>query len=82
MSYNMEDKYDMKKILASPEWNVYMKFLTERSIQLKEKVLVYVRGANLLEAQKALAVVDDIQKQVDLFKQTRIDLENKPLKEE
>lgn len=78
----MEDKYDMKKILASPEWNVYMKFLTERSIQLKEKVLVYVRGANLLEAQKALAVVDDIQKQVDLFKQTRIDLENKPLKEE
>ena len=82
MIYDTDDLYDMKKVLTSPEWNVYKKFLSNRVLQLKDKLLTYVRAGNTKEAEKILAVIDDIQRQVDLFKQARIDLENEPLKEE
>jgi len=82
MNYTQDDIDDMVKVLSGREWGVYKKFLSNRVLQLKDKILISVRAGNIVEAQKSLAVVDDIQRQVDMFKKTRIDLENEINREE
>jgi len=82
MNYTQDDIDDMVKVLSGREWGVYKKFLSNRVLQLKDKTLIVVRAGNIVEAQKSLAVVDDIQRQVDMFKKTRIELENDINREE
>ena len=82
MNYTQDDIDDMVKVLSGREWGVYKKFLSNRVLQLKDKILIFVRAGNIVEAQKSLAVVDDIQRQVDMFKKTRIELENDINREE
>ena len=71
-------EYDsMKFLLKSPEWWTWVKFIQERREKLREQVLSYVRDNDIHKANGTVAVIDDIDKQLALFKARLHDLENK-----
>ena len=58
----------MRKLLVSDEWSLWANFLKrERRGYLQNKVNAAVESGNLVEAQIALALFKDCNKQIELF---------------
>jgi hypothetical protein len=68
---------DTLKLLKSPEWFRWLAFLKTRKTYLQNKVNEYTRQNDTLQAKVALALMDDVDKQVELFQKKFSDLESK-----
>ena len=60
---------DIQYLVNTKEWRVYVKFLKERAQKLKDQVIKQVRDCQGKEAEKTVAVIADIERQVLMFKQ-------------
>jgi hypothetical protein len=59
---------DIRALLTSPEWLVWANFLKKvRRGYLRSRVEKAVREGNIIEAQIAQALLDDCEKQLELF---------------
>ena len=72
----LSDYENMVMLLKSPEWLEWVRFLRARTVTLKDKVLRHVRNKEYDDALKVVAVIDDIDTQIELFKSRKRDLEN------
>lgn len=59
----------IRRLLGSHDWGVWIKFLKrDRKEHLQKKVNMAVRNGNINDAQCALTLLDDCDRQLELFK--------------
>ncbi len=67
-----------RKLLTGPEWSIWTNFLKrERRQYLQNRVNAAVKTGNTVEAQIALALMEDCLKQIELFGQSVREAESK-----
>jgi len=67
-----------KRLLTSPEWLEFVRFLKkERKPYLQSKVNSWVKEGNIVQAQIALALMDDVDKEIELFRKYVSETESK-----
>lgn len=71
------DYMDIVMLLKTPEWRTWVSFIESRVLHLSEKVIRQVREKEFEEATKTVAVIDDIQRQLHLFRNRKMELEEK-----
>lgn len=67
---------EMVKLLNGKEWSQYLIFLRGRRGFLQDKVNRAVREGNLVEAQIAMALLEDGDKAIELFRKRLSETEN------
>lgn len=74
----LQEQYDeVLKLLRSPEWGHWLAFLKSRKAFLQNKVNEYTRTNDPFQARVALALMEDVDKQVELFRKKFSDTESK-----
>lgn len=64
----LNDLEACRQLITSPEWSIWTKFLkVKRKGYLQNKVNMLIREKKYDEAQIALALMDDCEKQIELF---------------
>ena len=76
------DYDDMTLLLRGKEWRTWVNHIKDLRITRVEKAIAQIRDGNLSEAQKYVAIIDDIDKQISMFKNKKVELENELNKEE
>ena len=76
-----KDIEDSLKLLRSQEWKEYVKALKVRQVRLQNKINAAVRSGDIVDAQINLALMDNCDQQVGLFRKYVIDTNSKLRKE-
>lgn len=66
---------DISYLLLTSEWRAWVQFLKDRAEMLTKKVLGFVETKDFDKAMNTVAIINDIKRQIDMFQQRKIELE-------